>query len=347
MTVIGLALFVVGLFPIGLAAVENEHVELGTISWSRDYDQALARASKTNRPVLILFQEVPGCATCRNYGLRVLSHPLLAEAAEDLFIPLAVFNNRPGADAQVLKLFGEPSWNNPVVRIVDPSGRELTRRLAGDYSAAGFSGAMIDALETVGNPVPLYLRTLHTELSSLGFRQTAYFSMFCFWQGEIQFGGVPGVVATTAGFIQGREVVEVEFDSSRLSYADLVRQAKKLRCAERAFPVNDDQRATAKRILGKERVLVLKVFRPDRNTKYYLSHTPYRYLPMTEYQKVLLNRATNAGADLDSWISPRQRQALGYIRRNLQRQSGDPWRPLLASSDFREDWTAVWKRLEP
>ena len=75
----------------------------------RDYDKALAVAAK----------EVPGCSTCRNYEHTVLSHPLMVEAIESLFVPLAIFNNKGGKYKKILGQYGEPSWNNPDVRIVD------------------------------------------------------------------------------------------------------------------------------------------------------------------------------------------------------------------------------------
>ncbi|MDG1058474.1 MAG: thioredoxin family protein [Flavobacteriaceae bacterium] len=58
--------------------------ELGQVHWYRDYDKALAVAAKEDKDVLLLFQEVPGCSTCRNYGHNVLSHPLMVEAIESL-----------------------------------------------------------------------------------------------------------------------------------------------------------------------------------------------------------------------------------------------------------------------
>jgi len=40
----------------------NQDIELGKVSWYRDYDEAVACAEEKNKPILILFQEVPGCA---------------------------------------------------------------------------------------------------------------------------------------------------------------------------------------------------------------------------------------------------------------------------------------------
>ena len=70
--------------------------ELGQVHWYRSYDKALAVAAK----------EVPGCSTCRNYGHNVLSHPLMVEAIESLFVPLAIFNNKSGKDKNILDQYG-------------------------------------------------------------------------------------------------------------------------------------------------------------------------------------------------------------------------------------------------
>jgi len=35
-------------------------VELGTVKWSRDYDTALKTVGSSGKPMLLLFQEVPG-----------------------------------------------------------------------------------------------------------------------------------------------------------------------------------------------------------------------------------------------------------------------------------------------
>jgi hypothetical protein len=35
-------------------------VELGAVAWERDHDAAFARARSSGRPLLLLFQEIPG-----------------------------------------------------------------------------------------------------------------------------------------------------------------------------------------------------------------------------------------------------------------------------------------------
>ena len=90
---------------------------------------------------------------CVRYGRSTLSHPLLVEAAEDLFVPVAIFDHR--ADRAVPRRSGEPSWNDPVVRIVDPEGQDLAPRLAGDHrpaalSSGRFSPSPSDDLHALG-----------------------------------------------------------------------------------------------------------------------------------------------------------------------------------------------------
>jgi len=77
--------------------------ELGQVNWQRNYDEAISLSEKENKPIFLFFQEVPGCSTCRNYGHHVMSHPLIVEAIETHFIPTAIFNNKRGKDAKILK----------------------------------------------------------------------------------------------------------------------------------------------------------------------------------------------------------------------------------------------------
>lgn len=74
----------------------REHRELGDVAWLRDLDAGLAVAAEQRKPVLLLFQEVPGCSTCVRFGQDVLTHPLMVELIADRFVPVAIFNNRPG-----------------------------------------------------------------------------------------------------------------------------------------------------------------------------------------------------------------------------------------------------------
>ena len=160
---------------------------------------------------MLLFQEVPGFSTCRNYGHNVLSHPLMVEAIESLFVPLAIFNNKGGKDKKILDQYGEPSWNNPVVRIVDEQGKDVVKRIGNDYSAITLCKRMIAALLKNKKEVPEYLTLLRQELDRLVSSniKEKTFKMYCFWSGEKALGALDGVLSTQAGFSNHSEVVRV------------------------------------------------------------------------------------------------------------------------------------------
>ena len=141
--------------------------EVGTVSWSRDYEGALEKSAKTGRPIFLLFQEVPGCIGCKTFGQTVLSDPQLVKAIETDFIPVLVFNNRThGIDAALLKKFREPSWNYQVIRFIDSSEKDIIPRKDRVWDRPGVASRMISVLETLERPVPSYLKAITTTTSS-------------------------------------------------------------------------------------------------------------------------------------------------------------------------------------
>jgi len=90
----------------------------------------------------------------------VLSHALLVEAIESLFDPIVIYNNKKGEDAEILKRYKEPAWNNPAVRFLDREGKDLIPRKGGVYSVSGIARRMARALRAAGKKVPEYLRLL-------------------------------------------------------------------------------------------------------------------------------------------------------------------------------------------
>ena len=141
--------------------------EVGSVSWSRDYYDALEKSEKTGRPIFLLFQEVPGCIGCKTFGRTVLSDPQLVKVIETDFIPVLVFNNRShGTDAELLKKFNEPSWNYQVIRFIDSSENDIIPRKDGVWDRTGVASRMISVLETLERPVPRYLKTITVDTSA-------------------------------------------------------------------------------------------------------------------------------------------------------------------------------------
>jgi len=277
------------LFPVSLLAQSNP-IELGDVQWLRSFDEAQARSKKEGKPILILFQEIPGCETCKNYGSNVLTQPLIVEAIETEFIPLAIQNNKGGHDAEILRRFNEASWNNPVVHIVDSEGANVVPRLSGNYTTAGISTLMTNALIKKNGKAPVYLQLLTDELTAQqkGTAKATY-SMYCFWTGEALFGKLNGVVKTTAGFEGGKEVVVVEFNPTVISKTELDKIAQNQKC--NVSPGGS--------------------FKPDATPKYYLSNSNYKNIPMAEIQKCRVNSALGEGQDPKVFLSERQVALLG------------------------------------
>ena len=289
-------------------------VELGRVNWLRNFDEAVRVARVENKPLLVLFQEVPGCSTASGYGKHVLSQPLIVEAGESLFVPIAIYNNINGPDSKVLTSFGEPSWNNPVVRIMAYDRKELVPRLSGDYSKLGLVTSMVNALENNNQIVPNYLRLLKEELmAGVSGTDKAVFAMSCFWSGEEALGRIDGVISTNPGFMKGYEVVKVEYDPDLISYNDLLNKAKHDQVADHVFVKDGIEKNVAENLVGKSSVSNISNFRPDSDPKHYLSQTIYRYIPMTSLQSSRVNAAIGSGRAPDDYLSPGQRELLKYI----------------------------------
>ena len=304
--------------PIAVLAVAfscadaaEQPAELGLVEWERGFDQAVERAKRDEKPVFVLFQEVPGCSTCVGFGSTVLSNRLLVDAIENEFVPVAIFNNRGGEDGEVLRLYGEPAWNNPVVRLLDAAGKDLIPRRDGLFTAGQIGSRMIEALKAARRPVPKYLEVA-VEEAGVEFSDRATFAMSCYWSGEACLGKVDGILASRTGWLDGREVVEVVFHPGRVEYGTILERASANHCADQVFAHDRRQLETAKGIFGARATLVeqsASAAKPS-DQKYHLNHSALRDLDLTPLQATRVNAALAAGGDPTIWLSPRQRREL-------------------------------------
>ena len=82
----------------------------------------------------------------------------------------------PGYEAEVLKRFEEPTWNNPVVRFLDSKAKDVLPRKDRQWKLGQMVSRMTAALKAAKQTVPDWLRTLATETHA-GEVQTAVFAM--------------------------------------------------------------------------------------------------------------------------------------------------------------------------
>lgn len=292
---------IITIFTMSLALSQSSDIELGKVSWLRDLKKAQSVSREQKKPILILFQEVPGCGTCKNYGSNVLSHPLIVEAIETYFVPLCIYNNKTGKDAEVLKYFSEPSWNNPVVRIVDNNLNPIVDRLHDNYSSYGLVSKINTSLIKLGNNIPIYLSLLETELKA---HQTGIehvtIGMYCFWTGEKTYGALKGVVSTNAGFMNGSEVVEILYNPKETNLNELLNTGKKNKSADKIFTENTS--------INSINIPIEKsgTFKVDPENKYYIYKSDYKFIPMTQIQSARANSLLAEGKSCESVLSPRQ-----------------------------------------
>ena len=292
----------------------REHRELGEVAWLRDHDLALASAAEQGKPVLLLFQEVPGCSTCVRFGQDVLTQPLMVEMIADRFVPVAIFNNHPGLDAEILRRYDEPSRNNPVVRFLGRDGAELLPKLNDRYDALGLHEKIIAVLEMLGDDVPQYFRLLGRDLLvENGLSESVTYTTPCFWSGETSLAGHPAVITTDAGWVDGEEVVQVQFDPREVSRRDLDAYAR----VEGFDPINTGR------------------FELDREPQFYLRKNAARHLPLTPAQRTRINLAVPYRDPLTDILSPQQSAWLADPR--LPQSSGDEAYRL----DVRKSWPAL------
>lgn len=296
---------------------------LGKVHWERNYDQALNRAKTENKPLLLLFQEVPGCQGCVQFGQETLSHPLLVEAMEELFVPLAIFNNRGGHDAEILKRYKEPAWNFQVIRYLDHKGVDLIPRKDKVWTVEETAKRMVTALKAFGREAPRYLK-------SLSFRsdgpdsKTGAFAMYCFWEGEAKLGALPAVRRTEAGWIEGHEVVQVVYDGTKTTWPQLLRAARNLGCAQNAYPPAKEKpsNAAASSMSSFQESGYRRASASDQ--KHVLRASPLKNLALTAVQQTKINAALAKGdfTTALSWLSPRQRATHTSIMRNALLPNG-------------------------
>jgi TolA-binding protein len=267
-------------------------VELGKVAWNRNFEKAVAESRKTGKPLMVLFNEVPGCHGCQTYGSILLSHPLLAETADTLFVPVFIRNNDPdkdSSDSKLLQRFKEQAWNYPVIRFMDADGKDITPATrtwdTREGAWADLLENMTKALVTADAPVPEYLGILTAEF---GARKTATvnFAMGCFWSGEAKLGALPGVVRTRTGFHNiapsFREMVQVVYDTDKGDFRALVAKAREQHCAQWVILAENDPRIpVATEIFGKEGVKISSLpseFKDgDMNYQYSLQRDPGHY----------------------------------------------------------------------
>ena len=296
----------------------TKYPELGEVNWSRDFEAAKRLAATEGKPVLLQFQEVPGCSTCVNYGRDVLSEPLMVDLIEECFVPLAIFNNVSGADAEVLDQFGEAAWNNPVSYFLSATGQVIGAKLENRYDALAMLDRVIGTLRALGREIPVYAELLRADLLvEQGVARKAIFETPCFWSGETTLAQHPAVLTTLAGWVGSEEVVEVAFDPHHSKASTLIAYAER-----EGFRLSDQPG-----------------FRVDEAPQYYLSKTKFSLLPLSLAQRTRINVDVPYKDSPERNLSPSQKKWMASS--DLERAS----RRTAYKAPFQAEWRELASRL--
>jgi hypothetical protein len=326
---------------------KNLHDELGPIEYQyRTLEDAKIEAKRTNKPILCVEIEVPGDVDA---GTDILSHPLIVEAAESLFVTVRQKARRTTRQSHL-----EPSRSTKV-SVMDDSGVDVME-VWGEYlSLAGVSSAMVRGLEASSKNIPAYLQLLREEESGC-YRQSpsgtiqrvdrhAVFGMQDSNIGEVEFGGLDGVLSTRRGHIGHQKVVQIKYDSIRLSYSNLVRYALRRDMASIIYYQSNDERIAARveieRMDNNESQIdafVDKTIQPDHDPKHALRQTMLRHVPLTDLQATRANRLVHLGVFNEAMhlLSPRQ----GRIMMQAM-QGGLPRRMDFVDVPFVRAWRSL------
>jgi hypothetical protein len=281
--------------------------EVGTVKWGRDLQAGLETSRTTGKPILLFFQEVPGCSGCQQFGREVMSHPLIVEAIEAEFVPVVVYNNRPGKDAALLDQFGEPAWNYQVLRFLDAAGQDLIPRRDKIWTVESVAARLVLALNAAKRPVPAHLTTIAIP-ELVPTPGTAAFAMPCFWTGELRLGAIDGVLTTEAGFFDGHEVTKLSFDREVVTLDRLIAAAASAGCAISVYTETPGDAEIA-RAQGIPTLPLDHSYRraPESDQKKQISGTPFATLELNPVQatKVNAHARTDPKRAL-AWLSPGQ-----------------------------------------
>ena len=282
----------------------KQDIEVGLVSWQRDFEKSLAKSKELKKPVLALFQEVPGCHGCQTFGKEVLSNKKLVKKIEDNFIPVLIYNNRGGKDSELLKRYKEPSWNYQVIRFLNSDGKDIIPRRDKVWSLAETNKRIDQALKVFQQKNTASLAAdpaargqlsqisndtgankAQSELSEVAFSQ------HCFWTGERKIGALDGVKKTEAGFYDGREVTRVWFDADKISAQTLGNKAKSFGVANKTYEVDKTFKSSYRKA-------------PESDQKRQLRGTGIKTKDLNDFQATKVN----------AFIRSDRKKALQYLK---------------------------------
>lgn len=283
--------------------------EFGTIPCKHSsLNEAKSESERSGKP--ILYFEINEMLN-ESKDIRIFSHPLVIEAAESLFVTVRILPESSRACEA-------PSTS---LRVLDKDGNDVVACIDGSRVSVGnIVSLMTCGLKALKIEVPTYLSILDQEekgkerLRPDGTVQQicrlVVFGMSEPQVGEVEFAGQEGVLATRTGYVGRQRVVQVSYDSTKVSYGSLLRFALNHQAPDVIYYTSNDERIAARvEVQGKCQIVHLSGnVVADFDSKHFLRQTVLRYVPLTDLQGTLANRLVAMGAldEATHLLSPRQ-----------------------------------------
>lgn len=234
----------------------NPKEELGCVHLEFDtLAQAQHESTSRRRPILCI--ETQG-STIYSMGNVILSHPLVVEAMESLFVTCDYSTDEDDDDEassnSMSRFFARPS-RQARIRFLDDQAADICPPVTSTTTLVHVVSSMVLALEHSKLFVPQYLRLLLEEesgkvqvLSPTRVREISRKAVFGFHdpvQAEVILAGLDGVLSVRSGCLVRQSVIEVTYDSRRLSFCALVRHALQNANASLVYHQTNEERIAA------------------------------------------------------------------------------------------------------
>jgi hypothetical protein len=255
----------------------------------------------------------------------VFLHPLILEAIETLFIPVAIIPNRVEGQ-QALQL------NVALVGFMDSSHKNLIEPICCKELSIRpiLETAMSYVLKKNEQPIPTFLADMMLSYSSdnKGFERRAWFGFHDKVPASDEFCSIVGIQHWQFGGFASQAddpVVEIMYNYKETCYSSLLRQVLTLLTSRQivVYCQSNDERMAARVEINKlsglgkydRQIAIVQVsksivFEPriDNNCFTGIRQTPLRYVPMTEYQASKSNQLIVDGQyeKATALLSPRQ-----------------------------------------
>ena len=353
--------------PKGIAGCKlqkNKNEALGCLCVKFDassFEQALEESKETDKPVLIIFQIFHGVPAAVAIGKTVLSHPLLIEAADSLFITVSVdVGGTTQHDVRLLSRYHESRNHETAIHIVNSKGQDLVLKLEGSRCSIGnVAKAMRGVLERKALKVPTYLKLLEAEFIARDEAHTKIAqreaNVIAFRTKQIEkietlIAELNGVVAIECGTIGRGVVVKVTYNPAIVDCKSIVVQALSMGGIETVYWSDPRQ---VKALESELKLLDVppqldelgpKSVGRSKDSKHYLRKTLLRFLPLTSLQALQANLAISRNQNelIDDLLSPRQLAILEAVETKRPRRDTvdieiiDAWEKLDRDGIF--DW---------